>query len=83
MITMQEMVQRLKPILNRVEDKKEMFEDSIKIPYPNLEQICVEFAPGECYSFFGGAADNVLWMWRINLLWQLAKEGVAIHVLEG
>ena len=47
MITMKEMVKRFTPILNRVEDKKETFEDSIKIPYSNLEQVCVEFAPGE------------------------------------
>ena len=83
MITMQEMVKRFKPIFNRVEDKKETFENSIKIPYPNLEQICEAFVPGECYSFFGGAEDNALWMWRINLLWQLAKGGVPIHILEG
>ena len=83
MVTMQEMVERFKPILRKVEDKKETFEDSIKIPYPNLEQICVEFTPGECYSFFGGAEDNALWMWRLNLLWQLAQKGVSIHILEG
>ena len=83
MITMKEMVERFKPLLNRIEDKKENFEDSIKIPYPNLEQICVEFAPGECYTFFGGAEDNALWMWRINLLWQIAKGGDPVHILEG
>ena len=83
MITMKEMAERFKPILNRIEDKKETSEDGIQIPYPNLEEICVEFAPGECYTFFGGAEDNALWMWRINLLWQLAKNGVPIHVLEG
>ena len=83
MITMKEMVERFKPILNRVEDKKETFEDSIKIPYPNLEQICGEFAPGECYTFFGGAEDNALWMWRLNLLWQIAKGGDPVHILEG
>lgn len=82
MITMKGMVDRFKPILNRVEDKKETFANSIKIPYPNLAQICVEFTPGECYTFFGGAEDNALWMWRLNLMWQLAKNGVAIHVLE-
>lgn len=83
MITMKEMVERFKPILNRVEDKKETFEDSIKIPYSNLEQICGEFAPGECYTFFGGAKDNALDIWRLNLMWQLAKNGVPIHILEG
>ena len=66
MITMKEMVERFKPILNRVEDKKETFEDSIKIPYPNLEQICGEFAPGECYTFFGGAEDNALWIMHLQ-----------------
>ena len=83
MITMKEMVERFKPLLNRIEDKKETFENSIKIPYPNLEQICVEFAPGECYTFFGGAEDNALWMWRLNLLWQIPKGGDPVHILEG
>ncbi len=83
MITMQEMIEHFKPILNRAEDRKETSEGGIKIPYSNIEQICVEFVPGECYSFFGGAEDNALWMWRINLLWQLAKNGVPIHILEG
>ena len=58
MITMQEMIEHFKPILSRAEDRKETSEGGIKIPYSNLEQLCVAFVPGECYSFFGGAEDK-------------------------
>ena len=83
MITMKQIAERFKPVLKNVEDKKKKTETGIKIPYPDLARVCVEFTPGECYSFFGSEKENALRIWRINLLWQLAKAGVPIHVLEG
>lgn len=83
MITMQELTQRFKPILNRTIDTKEPSENGIKIPYKNIAKACIEFVPGESYSFFGSAKECALSLWRINLMWQLAKKGVPIHVLSG
>ena len=83
MITMQELTQRFKPILARTIDTKEPTENGIKIPYKNIARVCIEFAPGESYSFFGSAKECALSLWRINLMWQLAKKGVPIHVLSG
>ena len=83
MITMQELTQRFKPILNRTIDTKEPTENGIRIPYKNIAKVCIEFAPGESYSFFGSAKECALSLWRINLMWQLAKNGVPIHILCG
>lgn len=83
MITMQELTQRFKPILNRTIDTKEPSENGIKIPYKNIAKVCIEFAPGESYSFFGSAKECALSLLRINLMWQLAKKGVPIHILCG
>ena len=39
--------------------------------------------PGECYSFFGSKEEIALPLWRRNLLWQLIKNGISVHILEG
>ena len=83
MITMKELTQRFKPILARTIDTKEPTDNGIKIPYKNIAKVCIEFAPGESYSFFGSAKECALSLWRINLMWQLAKNGVPIHILCG
>lgn len=83
MITMQELTQHFKPILARTIDTKEPTDNGIKIPYKNIAKVCIEFAPGESYSFFGSAKECALSLWRNNLMWQLAKKGVPIHILCG
>lgn len=80
MLTMQELTQHFKPILARTIDTKEPTENGIKIPYKNIARVCIEFAPGESYSFFGSAKECALSLWRINLMWQLAKKGVPTHL---
>ena len=80
MLTMQELTQHFKPILARTIDTKEPTDNGIKIPYKNIAKVCIEFAPGESYSFFGSAKECALSLWRINLMWQLAKKGVPTHL---
>lgn len=80
MITMQELTQHFKPILTRTIDTKEPTDNGIKMPYKNIAKVCIEFAPGESYSFFGSAKECALSLWRINLMWQLAKKGVPTHL---
>ena len=82
MITMKEMGARFSLILNNLEDKK-LPCGGIKIPYPSMAEMCIEFQRGECYSFFGTPSENALAVWRLNLLWQLAKAGVSVHILDG
>lgn len=82
MIKMKELGMRFANLLNNVEDKK-LPSGGIQIPYPSMAQMCVEFQRGECYSFFGTPSENALSVWRLNLLWQLSKAGVSVHILDG
>lgn len=47
MITMQELAQRFKPILDRTIDTKEPTDNGIQIPYKKIAKVCIEFAPGK------------------------------------
>ena len=55
MITMKEQVDQFRKILQHMDMSKELTDKGIAIPYENLAKTCVEFTPGECYSFFGNA----------------------------
>ena len=83
MITMKEQADQFRKMLHRMNTPKKITEQGIAIPYENLASACVEFAPGECYSFFGGQGSNFLAFWKTNLLRKLLQNGASICVLEG
>lgn len=83
MITMKEQAEQLRKILHNMGIPKKTTPEGIKIPYENLADCCVEFAPGECYSFFGSQENKTLSCWKTNLLFKLLQQGVSVCVLEG
>ena len=83
MITMKEQADQLRKILHHMGIPKKPTPEGIKIPYENLADSCVEFAPGECYSFFGSQENKTLSCWKTNLLFKLLQQGVSVCVLEG
>lgn len=83
MITMKEQADQFRQILHHMNIPKKPTNTGIAIPYENLANSCIEFTPGECYSFFGSQDTNTLSCWKTNLLWKLLQKGVSICVLEG
>lgn len=83
MITMKEQADQLRKILHNMDIPKKPTQKGIKIPYENLANSCIEFALGECYSFFGSQDSKTLSYWKTNLLFKLLQQGVSICVLEG
>ena len=83
MITMKEQAEQFRKILQNMNMPKKATNNGILIPYENLAYSCIEFTPGECYSFFGSQDTNTLSCWKTNLLWKLNQKGVSICVLEG
>lgn len=79
MITMADMTERYGDYFQRPKIHKS--EDDIKIPYDNLSSDVGILSPGDRYIFFGTQKHWALDIWRINLLWQLAKKNVPIHIL--
>ena len=80
---MKEQADQLRKILHHMGIPKKPTPEGIKIPYENLADLCVEFALGECYSFFGSQENKTLSCWKTNLLFKLLQQGVSICVLEG
>lgn len=83
MITMKEQAQRFTAILDHIQHEQKPCVTGLRIPYDNLASVWGSFMPGECYSFFGSKEEIALRLWRRNLLWQLIKNGVPVHILEG
>ena len=83
MITMKEQADQFRKLLHHMNAPKKTTNTGIAVPYENLANSCIEFAPGECYSFFGGQGANILSYWKTNLLWKLLQNGASICVLEG
>lgn len=83
MITMKEQSKRFATILDHLQHEEKPCVTGLRIPYDNLASVWGSFMPGECYSFFGSKDEIALRLWRRNLLWQLIKNGVPVHVLEG
>lgn len=83
MITMKEQAKRFATILDHIQHEEKPCVTGLRIPYDNLASVWGSFMPGECYSFFGSKDEIALRLWRRNLLWQLIKNGVPVHVLEG
>ncbi len=83
MITMKEQADQFRKLLQHMNAPKKTINTGIAVPYENLANSCIEFAPGECYSFFGGQGANILSYWKTNLLWKLLQNGASICVLEG
>ena len=83
MITMKEQADQFRKLLHYMNMPKKATNNGIAIPYENLANACIEFAPGECYSFFGSQDTNTLSCWKTNLLLKLLQNGVSVCVLEG
>ncbi len=83
MITMKEQADQFRKLLHHMNAPKKTINTGIAVPYENLANSCIEFAPGECYSFFGGQVSKTLSYWKTNLLWKLLQNGASICVLEG
>ena len=85
MITTQELAKRFEKffINSQKKDETSAEEFDIKIPYKNLAKIWGGFETGNCYTFFGKECNNALDVFRINLLWQLARNNTPVHILEG
>ena len=83
MITMKEQAKRFAAILDHIQYEQKTCVTGLRIPYDNLASVWGSFMPGECYSFFGSREGRALRFWRSNLLWQLIKNGVPVHVLDG
>jgi len=83
MITMKEQSKRFIDILDHIQHEQKPCVTGLRIPYDNLASVWGSFMPGECYSFFGSKEEIALRLWRSNLLWQLIKNGVPVHILEG
>ncbi len=85
MITTQELAKRFEKFFTNAHNKDEPSakEGDVKIPYKNLAKIWGGFEIGNCYTFFGWKGENALDIFRINLLWQLARNNTPVHILEG
>ena len=83
MITMKEQAKRFAAILEYIKNEQKPCVTGLRIPYDNLSAVWGSFMPGECYSFFGSIDERALRLWRSNLLWQLIKNGVPVHILGG
>lgn len=83
MITMKEQARRFTAILEHIQNEKSACAAGVHIPYDNLSSVWGNFLPGACYSFFGRRETNTLRLWRSNLLWQLVKNSIPVHILEG
>ena len=83
MITMQEQAKRFSAILEHIQHESGPCLAGVRIPYENVSSVWGSFVPGGCYAFFGRQDGQALRLWRSNLLWQVVKNGVAVHVLEG
>ena len=80
---MKEQADQFRKLLQHMNAPKKTINTGIAVPYENLANSCIEFALGECYSFFGGQGANILSYWKTNLLWKLLQNGASICVLEG
>lgn len=83
MITMKEQADQFRKLLHHMNAPKKTTNTGIAVPYENLANSCIEFAPGECYSFFGKRDTNTLSCWKTSLLLKLLQNGVSVCVLEG
>ena len=83
MITMKEQADQFRKLLHHMNAPKQTTNTGIAVPYENLANSCREFAPGECYTFFGRQDTNTLSCWKTNLLLKLLKNGASVCVLEG
>lgn len=78
MITIQEQVSDFKMKCEKTFDKRKQKNSAgIKVPIPDLEDVCVEFCAGERYVFGGERGTAYL---RNLLLWQLARQGNRICI---
>ena len=64
---MKEQAEQFRKILHHMNMPKKATDQGLLIPYENLAYSCIEFTPGECYSFFGSQDTNT-------------KEGVYMRV---